>query len=187
MPELSTREAAELSALLIRETARIAAVAWPGPILMLCWPDHDHPVFTEVARDTRILIGTQIQGDLGDKMRHALDDSTSRGIPGAVMGCDVPHCPPEQIRRAYGQLRAGRDVIGPCVDGGYYLIGLQQRRPELFSGINWGGADVLSATLAAAAGLGVDFTLLAPVRDIDDYEDLVAASFRLPKLAAWLK
>ena len=42
-------------------------------------------------------------------------------------------------------------VLGPAVDGGYYLVGATQL-PDIFTGIAWGGPDVLPQTEAAAAG-----------------------------------
>lgn len=187
MPELSAQEAAGVAAWLIVRTAHLASGAWPGPVHMLCWPGLDHDIFREVAASTRIQLGLQSRGDLGEKMSDAICRVTNRGAPAAVMGCDIPHCPPGQLRLAAGMLEQGRDVIGPGTDGGYYFIGLQACRPELFAGISWGGKGVLHKTLAAAAGLGMDFGELEPLRDIDDYEDLVAASDRLPMPESWLK
>lgn len=112
---------------------------------------------------------------------------TAAGGPAAVMGCDVPHCPPEQLKKAYDLLSQGENVIGPCVDGGYYLIGLQVCQPALFSRIRWGRPDVLESTLQRAADHDTGFSTLIRLRDIDDYGDLRSAMEQLPILRRWLR
>jgi glycosyltransferase A (GT-A) superfamily protein (DUF2064 family) len=84
-------------------------------------------------------------------------------------------------------------VLGPARDGGYYLIGLGARRPELFRGITWGTANVLAETVAAAAALGLRVARLRVERDIDEREDLLwlaeqlgSARVRCPHTAAIL-
>ena len=187
MPELSARRASDAAASLIRETANLAVQAWPGPIHLLCWPDRHHEVFSEIARDTRIRTGVQAAGDLGAKMSQAICRLAARGHPAAVMGCDVPHCAPAQLRRAFELLSRGRSVFGPATDGGYYLIGLQDCLPELFLRHAWGGPDVARQTLQRAAALGIEFATLDAMRDIDDYRDLEAAANELPRLKNLLR
>jgi hypothetical protein len=63
-------------------------------------------------------------------------------------------------------------VLGPAEDGGYYLIGMNQPRPELFAGINWGGTEVLEATLAQASGSKLRVELLRELADVDRPEEL---------------
>ena len=63
---------------------------------------------------------------------------------------------------------------GPALDGGYYLIGLTQPRPELFTDIAWSTDRVLATTQEKAAGLGLKTALLPPWRDVDTIEDLKA-------------
>lgn len=185
MPELSAHDAAEVAAALIRASVRLAVHAWTGPVFLHGWPDLDHDVFNDLAESTRIQLGVQIEGGLGEKISGAICSHTAKGIPTAVMGCDIPHCPPCQLQLAGESLKAGRNVIGPGTDGGYYLIGLQNCQPGLFSGISWGGVDVFPKTMALAAALGIEFTVLDTLRDIDDYRDLVALADQIPILKQW--
>jgi len=182
MPELSASDAAGIAALLIRETARLAANTWPGPIHLLCWPDQKSSIFREIADSTRIRLAVQSTGGLGERMNTALCGFTSQGVPAAVIGCDVPHCPSDQLHLAYTLLSEGQNVIGPSLDGGYYFLGLQLCHPGLFSGIRWGESDVLQMTMKRASELGIEFAALSTVRDIDDYGDLVAAASVIPSL-----
>jgi glycosyltransferase A (GT-A) superfamily protein (DUF2064 family) len=74
-------------------------------------------------------------------------------------------------------------VLGPALDGGYWLIGLGWPGfkpalgvPRLFAGaaaaISWGSDAVLHQTLAAADREGLATTLIAERSDLDRLADL---------------
>jgi glycosyltransferase A (GT-A) superfamily protein (DUF2064 family) len=63
-------------------------------------------------------------------------------------------------------------VIGPCNDGGYYLIGMKKPHGELFEGISWSTNKVLEQTLAIAGKQGLSVFSLITLRDIDTGDDL---------------
>ena len=83
--------------------------------------------------------------------------------------------------------RSDRDllVLGPALDGGYYLVAAT-RVPPVFERITWGSADVLEQTCAAAAEAGMRVHFVDSLADVDTLEDLrtVAASSRTATLAA---
>ena len=64
-------------------------------------------------------------------------------------------------------------MLGPARDGGYYLIGLRRRAPDLFRDIEWSTARVLDQTLARAAQAGVTVQELGALDDLDTPEDLL--------------
>ena len=186
MPELSAQQAADVATLLIKRTVQLAVSNWSGPIALHTYPDTEHEVFRDLSDTHGLRLAAQKQGDLGEKMCSAISELTERGIPAAVMGCDVPHCPGALLREAHELLQQGRNIIGPTVDGGYYLIGLQQAWPEIFSGIRWGSDHVMQNTLEAAQRCGIRFTLLARLRDIDRFEDLKWVAKDIPELRLWI-
>jgi len=63
-------------------------------------------------------------------------------------------------------------VIGPCEDGGYYLIGVKRKMPELFMDIPWSTSDVTRATLENARKIDVGVAMLEPWYDVDTFSDL---------------
>jgi glycosyltransferase A (GT-A) superfamily protein (DUF2064 family) len=63
-------------------------------------------------------------------------------------------------------------VIGPSVDGGYYLIGMSRPLPGVFRGVAWSSAQVLRQTLDRAEGEGARLSLLPPWYDVDTPEEL---------------
>jgi rSAM/selenodomain-associated transferase 1 len=115
--------------------------------------------------------GLQGEGDLGSRMR-AVADFALRNSAGIVfLGSDSPTVPLAYLRRAIGEVAAGTPVVlGPSCDGGYFLLGLSQPRPELFSGIDWGSGRVLRQTLDRVPNEEV--VQLPYWYDIDHEEDL---------------
>ena len=71
-------------------------------------------------------------------------DSGYRSV--VVIGTDLPTVNSELLRRALKELSEYDLVVGPSVDGGYYLIGLNQPHEELFVDIPWSTDAVLSCT-----------------------------------------
>jgi rSAM/selenodomain-associated transferase 1 len=184
-PEYTPEQAAEIAALLIRETVELAVASWPGATYLCTAPNADHPLFRDLAKLGVVLI-EQGEGDLGARMHRAVAFGIEHHGAAAVLGCDVPHCPWEILDDANTALARGDNVLGPTDDGGYYLIGLSRTCEELFAGIAWGGPYVLSATLERAQAVDIDFTLLASLRDIDTAADLWLAAREHPSLRRFL-
>jgi len=117
----------------------------------------------------------QPAGDLGARMDRVLTDLLAEGYPGAIaVGTDSPSLPTAYLEQACDHLLAGRAdvVVGPCEDGGYYLIGLRAPAPGLFRAMPWSTAAVLDETLARIERLGLRRVLLPPWFDVDRGEDL---------------
>ena len=62
-------------------------------------------------------------------------------------------------------------LLAPAEDGGYCLIGSRSLYSELFSGIEWGEAQVLEQTLSKAGALGLSVYLGPTIWDVDRPED----------------
>lgn len=115
----------------------------------------------------------QVAGDLGKKMRTALQGALKQGLNRAVViGTDCPDLTASRLRQAFEALETRELVLGPAPDGGYYLIGCRRVWPELFADIPWGTEQVWSRTLAAARGAGLSPYVLEPLPDVDRPEDL---------------
>lgn len=117
----------------------------------------------------------QVSGDLGQRMQSAFGEMFADGCElCCIIGSDAPDLPPSYILEAYRLLAEPQSdiVIGPCRDGGYYLLGMRRVWPELFTGIPWGSTAVLDRSLAAARNSGLPVSLLPVWQDIDTLEDL---------------
>jgi rSAM/selenodomain-associated transferase 1 len=121
--------------------------------------------------------------DLGARMSSAFDEAFGRGAERvAIVGGDVPGLSRDDVGVALAALQDHDLVLGPARDGGYYLIGLGQRRPALFEGVAWGTGSVFATTMERAAALGLSVRVLEERRDIDTLEDVRAEWARLRPL-----
>jgi uncharacterized protein len=115
----------------------------------------------------------------GEDLGEVLLGST-RALLGAGHDCvllvngDSPTLPSRFLMQAIEALREPGDrmVLGPASDGGYYLIGLKQAHPHLFTRIAWGTDTVAQATRQRADEIELATTLLPEWYDIDDAETL---------------
>lgn len=116
----------------------------------------------------------QGSGDLGERMARALSTAFSSGAESAVIiGTDCPGLSAAIIAKAFNYLHYDCDlVLGPALDGGYYLLGLGRFVPELFTGISWSTAEVLSQTANIAKQLNLSVAYLPQLADVDRPEDL---------------
>lgn len=121
-----------------------------------------------------IIYQPQGEGDLGSRMERALSFAFRSGIDcGVIIGTDCPGLNAHLMGCAFHQLHLSHDlVLGPAIDGGYYLIGLRYFISELFTGINWGTAEVLQQTVDIAKKLNLSIAYLPPLADVDRPEDL---------------
>jgi uncharacterized protein len=114
----------------------------------------------------------QVAGNIGRRMAAALETSVRRDRAALLIGSDVMDCVASDLRHAIAHLAGGYDlVLGPAADGGYWLIGIVGRLPEVFEAVPWSTAGVLAATLAATAQHGSRVALLGARHDLDRAQD----------------
>ena len=118
-------------------------------------------------------LDVQTGADLGERMENAFRSVFSRGVRKAVLvGTDVPDLSASVIDDAVRSLDSCDIVIGPCHDGGYYLLGMRELHKGLFADIPWSTEAVLEKTLDEADLLGLAVHLLPTLADIDTVQDL---------------
>lgn len=111
--------------------------------------------------------------DLGQRMQHAFAETFAAGaVQALIIGTDCPGLTAEILQRAADALATHDLVVGPADDGGYYLLGMKQLHPTLFTGKQWSTSTVLADTLADAARLGLRVALLPTLHDVDSAADL---------------
>lgn len=114
----------------------------------------------------------QCQGDLGDRMSDAFSLLFSQGYSSVVIvGTDCPELKASDLNGAFLALTHHDLVIGPARDGGYYLLGTNGYRPELFRDIRWSTSEVLEHTLDRANEAALDYEFLEIYSDVDTMED----------------
>jgi rSAM/selenodomain-associated transferase 1 len=123
----------------------------------------------------------QVDGDLGTRLEAALDQAWLRQIHRLVIiGTDCPSLDVHILGMAFHLLDQGEVVIGPAVDGGYYLIGFNLlmlqgdlgKAQGLLRDMPWSSDRLLAETQAKAAKLQLQINYLPVLADIDRPEDL---------------
>ena len=117
----------------------------------------------------------QGEGDLGKRMSRMVRVALN-GLEGAgravVVGTDAPAVDAALVARALKALDSADLVLGPSIDGGYYLVGLKAPCPDLFQSIPWSTCAVLEVTASRARDLGLKVTYLEVKTDVDAATDL---------------
>jgi rSAM/selenodomain-associated transferase 2/rSAM/selenodomain-associated transferase 1 len=147
-------------------------------VFVLFTPDRASAEFQALNRSTPPLLSQRGDG-LGNRLHNAFADLLALGYSRVVIvGSDLPTLPAPYVEQALAHLVGGegRIVLGPCTDGGYYLIGLQQACPALFAGMEWSTPDVFQATVVLAEARGLRVRLTPPWQDVDDADDLRRAA-----------
>jgi rSAM/selenodomain-associated transferase 1 len=173
IPALGVAGAARAAAAMLDDT--LATVRASGAEPWLCFaPAEARERLGRLAPGFGLL--AQAPGDLGDRLAACLADLLRAGADRvAIVGADTPQLPVASYRRAFALLDEADIVLGPALDGGYYLVAAKASRPELFVGVPMGTGVVLAETLARADRGGLLVALLPPLRDLDLVEDLAAA------------
>ncbi len=172
-PRLTAGQAAGLYAAFLRDSAaNLAASTARRKIVAVAPPEGEPAVRALLDGYDGLTFEGQPGGSLGERMEVLCRRAVGAGCGRVVLlGSDSPSLPAPSIDEALHRLRAADVVIGPSVDGGYYLIGLRAEAlpaaaPALFQGIEWGTGRVLEQTLAALPG-GLRLSLMPPWYDVD--------------------
>ncbi len=123
-----------------------------------------------------VLTFPQRGADLGERLANIFEKLYAESYDQVhIINSDSPDMPCSLILESTELLRKPEIdlVLGPCRDGGYYLVGLKRPIPELFQEIPWSTDRVLASTLERAHASGLSCALLSPWYDIDTYDDLV--------------
>jgi len=119
-----------------------------------------------------LTVRPQVAGDLGVRLADSFDRAFDAGAERVVLtGSDIPDLNAALVRWAFAALEEAPVTLGPAVDGGYYLIGMQAPGVDLFDGIEWSTERVLAQTEARARAAGLEVFHLPELLDIDTVDD----------------
>jgi rSAM/selenodomain-associated transferase 1 len=117
-------------------------------------------------------VGPQREGDLGARMREALETALAEGERPVLVGGDCPSLRAGDLHDAFAALDGAHAVFAPAEDGGYALVGLSTAAPTLFERMPWGTPQVMALTRTRAEAAGLRVALLRTVWDVDVEADL---------------
>ena len=137
----------------------------------------------EKEREIREMLGhefsyiPQAGEDLGERMKLSFLRCFSEGVRSVVLiGSDIPDLPARIVDEAFRALDKYEAVIGPSVDGGYYLLGFKQDtfNGDVFMGLSWGAEMVFQETMNILHIAGALVHVLPVWWDIDKPQDIGA-------------
>jgi len=147
-----------------------------GNALALAYtPEEAESVFREMVPDPIQLFPQQGE-NLGERLSNIFQRMFANGYQQVhIINSDSPDLSSRLVQRSMRLLKKPKTdvVLGPCADGGYYLVGLKRLIPELFRQIPWSTEQVLRRTVERAELLGLRCALLSPWYDIDTYDDIL--------------
>jgi uncharacterized protein len=176
-PPLTLEQAAELNTVFLGDIAdNVAGAAQHADIagFMAFGPPGSAPFF-EHHLAAEIGLIEAWQPNFGDCLSQTVHSLFDLGYGAAcVLNSDSPTLPTSVLIETARALRRPGDriVLGPCTDGGYYLLGLKQPHRRLFEDVAWSSERVLEQTRERAAELRLDTVLLPTWYDVDDAESL---------------
>ncbi len=177
-PPLSAETAAELYACFLRDTLDLMRRV-PGVDRSIAFLPEDgmrddevRGYFRGLAADMALF--PQRGRDLGERLDHLLSDVLAAGARCAVvMDSDSPTLPAAHLAQAFTLLDGPDEVVlGPCDDGGYYLIGVKRPQPRLLREVRMSTPHVARDTLALAQEMKLSVGLLPAWYDVDTVSEL---------------
>jgi rSAM/selenodomain-associated transferase 1 len=177
VPPLKPDEAAELNRFFLRDTTTAianSATAKDACGVAVYTPIGSESAYADTLPDNFSLLPQR--GDrFGERLYFGALDLFKCGFESVcLIDSDSPTVPSEDFAQAVKLLRRPGDrvVLGPCEDGGYYLIGIKKPHKELFQRIDWSTERVLAQTRQRARDIGLEVKLLPVGYDVDDSASL---------------
>ena len=181
VPPLTNEEAAQLNRCFLQDTGAAISVCCSG----LTAPGSSRPIVRAVAVYTPVgsesdytdilpadfSLLPQRGKDFGERLFLAAEDLFKCGFDAVcLIDSDSPTVPAENFAQAVKllSLPGDRIILGPCDDGGYYLIGLKRLYREVFERIDWSTERVFEQTRQRATQIGIKVHELPRGFDVDD-------------------
>jgi rSAM/selenodomain-associated transferase 1 len=172
-PPLTPHEAAELNKCFLVDTGSAISRATktsPACGVAVYTPPDAASVYVDILPTDFILL-PQRGESFGERLYFAATDLFKCGFASVcLIDSDSPTVSAETFATAARRLNVDCDtvVLGPCEDGGYYLIGINKPHRELFERIDWSSERVLAQTMQRASEIGIKVKLLPQGYDVDD-------------------
>jgi rSAM/selenodomain-associated transferase 1 len=171
-PPLSLGEAADLYTCLLLDTLEVVRDAARQLSLrpfIAVYPAQGKRELQAMAPDFHLV--AQEGHNLSERLSGTLLSVQKKGYDQVTaINSDSPALPAAFLIQAYQELDdPGIDVVlGPCDDGGYYLIGWKQPYLNLVRDVTMSTPTVLADTVALAQDAGLQVAMLPPWYDVDD-------------------
>jgi rSAM/selenodomain-associated transferase 1 len=171
VPPLTAEQAAALQEALLLDTLEACRAEAPDTAILHADPS-DAPALARLAGPDVPLVLQEGRG-LGDALRLGSARRLAGG-PTALVSSDIPGLPPGSLTRAFTLLEEGSCdvVLGPALDGGYWLIAMREPSDAPFQAIPWSTPAACAVTQQRCEEAGLEVATIDAWRDIDTPVDL---------------
>jgi rSAM/selenodomain-associated transferase 1 len=165
--------AAALYEAMLRDTLDAMQGVGATRLVVLAAPEDDGVLALRSLVESPWEIVPQVGTGLGERLVNAFRTLGTDGGPVVLSDSDSPTVPISPIAQALHRfVEPRRAIVGPCEDGGYYLIGLTTLELGVLEQIPWSTAQVMATTRARCRTLGLSLQELPVGYDVDDARDL---------------
>ena len=177
IPRLSAEQATALYRAFLTDWCETLSKLSTIELIIAYTPEGSQPDLQTIIGDAVTYI-PQIGDGLGERLTSATHWASENGYEKIIItGSDSPTLPLAYISQAVEALDTCDVVVGPSVDGGYYLIGLSNQNltdvvPTIYEGIAWSTKHVLQQTVERIHKINAKLKLLPVWYDVDTPEDL---------------
>ncbi len=177
-PVLGQDGCVALQSALIAQAIRWADEVAPGRVYVAHDPPDAGPEIRELG-SAPISVFPQNGDGIARRLADAIGRVFARdGGPLLIVWPDLPRLRADHAAAALSDLQAGCDlVLGPAIDGGFYLIALSRPLPDLFALPEqaWRTGDAITIGAAAVRDAGLEIGLLRTERALHRPADVRAA------------
>lgn len=177
IPRLSAEQATALYRAFLTDWCETLSKLSTIELIIAYTPEGSQPDLQAIIGDAVTYI-PQIGDGLGQRLTSATYWASENGYEKIIItGSDSPTVPLAYISQAVEALDTCDVVVGPSVDGGYYLIGFSNQNltdvvPTIYEGIAWSTKNVLQQTVEHIHRINAKLNLLPVWYDVDTPEDL---------------
>lgn len=183
-PPLSLQDAARLYEALLLDTLDLCSHLEGVDLAIAVTPPESTIYFQQIKPENALLLPVECE-DIGVCLKKVLGGMLNKGYPKVLaLNSDGPTLPLENIYTAIELLREFDLVLGPGIDGGYYLIGVKRYHKTIFDNIDWSTSRVLKQTMNRAKAANLKPALLPYWYDVDTVEDLRRLEGEIDRIAA---
>ncbi len=117
-------------------------------------------------------IWLQETGDLGARIEGILRRGLATAPAAIALGADSPLLTSAHLEEAVECLTDRDAVLGPCEDGGFYLLGVHHCPPGLFADLPWSREDTCERTSHRLEMNGMSVGRISSLFDVDTIAEL---------------
>ena len=137
------------------------------------FPNDNGKYIEWLSKKFKIKTQNQKQGYLSDKIYSALDEQKEIYKKRIVIGSDIPTLSVDELTDCIVNLDKYDLIIGPSVDGGFYLVGVTDNVHKIFKDMELDKIsfkDILKKCISS----DISYKVIRTLKDIDTFDDLTS-------------